>query len=98
MRWPCGAGGEVHEVGIGLLFLVPAPTSMLRRAAFPHRGSGVVVRPDHGRAGPAALGLGIWLATQPGWVHDAAFMLMVIGVTSTLLFNGNPLLRFDAYT
>ena len=95
-RW----GGEVHEVGIGLLFLVPAPyVDASAAAAFPHRRQRAVV----GAAGImvelalAALGLGIWLATQPGWVHDAAFMLMVIGVTSTLLFNGNPLLRFDAY-
>ena len=42
-------------------------------------------------------GLLVWLNTQPGTVRDAAFMLMIIGVSSTLLFNGNPLLRFDAY-
>lgn len=95
-RW----GGEVREIGMGLLFLMPAPyVDASAATAFPHRRQRAVV----GAAGImvemalAALGLGVWLATQPGWVHNAAFMLMFIGVTSTLLFNGNPLLRFDAY-
>lgn len=95
-RW----GGEVHEIGIGLLFLVPAPyVDASAATAFPQRRQRALV----GAAGImvelalAALGLGVWLFTQPGWVHNAAFMLMTIGVTSTLLFNGNPLLRFDAY-
>jgi putative peptide zinc metalloprotease protein len=95
-RW----GGEVHEVGIGLLFLTPAPyVDASAASAFPRRLQRAMV----GAAGimvelaVAALGLGLWLTTQPGWVHDAAFVLMTIGVTSTLLFNGNPLLRFDAY-
>jgi putative peptide zinc metalloprotease protein len=95
-RW----GGEVHEVGIGLLFLMPAPyVDASAATAFPHRLQRAMV----GAAGimvelaVAALGLGLWLTTQPGWVHNAAFVLMTIGVTSTVLFNGNPLLRFDAY-
>jgi putative peptide zinc metalloprotease protein len=95
-RW----GGEVHEFGIGLLFLVPAPyVDASAATAFPQRAQRAIV----GAAGImvelalAALGLGVWLVTQPGWVHNTAFMLMTIGVTSTLLFNGNPLLRFDAY-
>ncbi len=95
-RW----GGEVPEIGIGLLLLVPAPyVDASAASAFPNRmhravvgAAGIMVE-----LGLAALALGIWLATQPGWVHDAALMVMVIGVTSTLLFNGNPLLRFDAY-
>jgi putative peptide zinc metalloprotease protein len=32
-----------------------------------------------------------------GIVRDAAFATMVIGGVSTVLFNGNPLMRFDAY-
>jgi putative peptide zinc metalloprotease protein len=37
------------------------------------------------------------MLTQPGLVHNLAFGVMFIGSVSTLLFNGNPLLRFDAY-
>jgi putative peptide zinc metalloprotease protein len=95
-RW----GGEVHEAGMGLLFLVPAPyVDASAAAAFPRRAQRAMV----GAAGIvvelslAALAFCVWLATQPGLVHSAALGVMVIGAGSTLLFNGNPLLRFDAY-
>lgn len=95
-RW----GGQVHEVGIGLMLLVPAPyVDASAASAFTSRAQRALV----GAAGVmvelalAALGLLVWLATQPGLVHHTAFTVMFIGVASTLLFNGNPLLRFDAY-
>ena len=95
-RW----GGEVHEVGIGLLFFMPAPyVDASAATAFPHRAQRAMV----GAAGViveltlAALGLAVWLLTQPGMVHDVAYGVLFIGSASTLLFNGNPLLRFDAY-
>lgn len=95
-RW----GGEVHEAGIGLLFLVPAPYVDASAAnAFPRRGQRAIV----GAAGIlvelslAALAFCVWLATQAGVVHSTALAVMLVGAGSTLLFNGNPLLRFDAY-
>jgi putative peptide zinc metalloprotease protein len=45
----------------------------------------------------AALALQVWLAVEPGMVRSLAFSVMVIGGVSTLLFNGNPLLRYDGY-
>ena len=95
-RW----GGEVRECGIGLMFLVPAPyVDASAATAFPRRhqrmavgAAGVMVE-----LGLAALGLVLWVLTQPGLVHDAAFVVMAIGAGSTLFFNGNPLLKFDAY-
>lgn len=95
-RW----GGEVHEIGIGLLFLVPAPyVDASAASGFKRRTQRAMV----GAAGViveltfAALGLWAWLLTEPGLVHDTAFTVLLIGSASTLLFNGNPLLRFDAY-
>ncbi len=95
-RW----GGQVHEIGVGLLFLMPAPyVDASAATAFPRRAQRAIV----GAAGVmvelslAALGLWVWLMTQPGWLHNAAFAVMFIGSASTLLFNGNPLLRFDGY-
>jgi putative peptide zinc metalloprotease protein len=95
-RW----GGQVHEVGIGLMFLVPAPyVNASAATAFPRR----LQRAAVGAAGVmveltlAAFGLWVWMLTQPGLVHNLAFGVMFIGSVSTLLFNGNPLLRFDAY-
>ena len=95
-RW----GGEVHEFGIGLFLLVPAPyVDASAATAFIGRTERVVV----GAAGImvelalAAVALALWLATQPGVIHDIAFAVMFIGAVSTLFFNGNPLLRYDGY-
>jgi putative peptide zinc metalloprotease protein len=45
----------------------------------------------------AALALFVWLSVEPGIVRAMAFNVMIIGGISTVLFNGNPLLRFDGY-
>ncbi len=95
-RW----GGEVHEFGIGLFLLVPAPyVDASGASGFSGRTERMVV----GAAGImveltlAALALALWLVTQPGVVHDIAFVTLIIGAVSTLFFNGNPLLRYDGY-
>ena len=95
-RW----GGEVHEVGFSLFVLVPAPyVDASAAAAFSSRLQRAVV----GAAGMmvellvAAAALTVWLNVQPGLLRDLAFVTMFIAGVSTLMFNGNPLLRFDAY-
>ncbi len=45
----------------------------------------------------ASLALMIWLHATPGIGRTIAFNVILIGGVSTLVFNGNPLLRFDAY-
>jgi putative peptide zinc metalloprotease protein len=45
----------------------------------------------------AALALLVWLNVEPGAVRHVAYAVMLVGGVSTLLFNGNPLLRFDGY-
>jgi putative peptide zinc metalloprotease protein len=45
----------------------------------------------------AALAAIIWAYTGPGIVHSLAYNMMFIASVSTVLFNGNPLLRFDGY-
>ncbi|MCK6424947.1 MAG: PqqD family peptide modification chaperone [Burkholderiaceae bacterium] len=95
-RW----GAEVREVGLGLILLTPAPyvdagaaaTFARRRQRIAVSAAGIAVE-----LALAALALGLWLNTAPGWLRDGALALMLIGVTSTLFFNGNPLLRFDGY-
>jgi len=95
-RW----GGEVHEWGLALLVLVPAPyTDASASSGFEQRtqraavaAAGVMVETTL-----AAIALLIWLNIQPGLARDVAFVVMAIGGISTVLFNGNPLLRFDAY-
>jgi len=93
-------GGEVHEMGITLLVLVPVPYVDASAAwAFRDKHKRALV----GAAGiltelfVAALALFVWLTVEPGLVRAAALNIMLICSLSTLLFNGNPLLRFDGY-
>jgi putative peptide zinc metalloprotease protein len=93
-------GGEVHEAGIVLLVLMPIPyVDASASTAFRSRRRRIVVA----AAGMmvelflAGLALFVWLLVEPGLVRDAAWNVMLIGSVSTLLFNGNPLLRFDGY-
>ena len=93
-------GGEVHEMGIMLLVLMPVPYVDASSAnAFPEKRRRVVV----GAAGMvvelfvASLALALWLEMQPGVLRAVLFNVMLIAGVSTVLFNANPLLRFDGY-
>jgi len=93
-------GGEVHEMGIMLLVFMPIPyvdaTSSLsfrdKRRRMLVGAAGILVE-----LFVASLALLIWLNVEPGAISAAAYNVMLIAGVSTLLFNGNPLLRFDAY-
>lgn len=39
----------------------------------------------------------IWYFTKPGVLNSLAFYIMAISFFSTVMFNGNPLMRFDGY-
>jgi putative peptide zinc metalloprotease protein len=94
------AGGEVHEIGIMFLVFVPVPYVDVSSAwGFRDKyqrmmvgAAGIVVEVFLG-----ALALFTWLAVEPGIVHVLAYNVMLVSGVSTLLFNGNPLLRFDGY-
>lgn len=93
-------GGEVHEMGVTLLLLTPVPyVDASASIAFEDKRKRVVV----GAAGIAAelllasAALVLWLLLEPGLPRDAALAVLFIGGVSTLLINGNPLLRFDGY-
>jgi putative peptide zinc metalloprotease protein len=45
----------------------------------------------------AALAMIVWVNAEEGLTRALAFNVMLIGGVSTLLFNGNPLLKFDGY-
>jgi putative peptide zinc metalloprotease protein len=93
-------GGEVHEMGVMLLVMMPLPyVDASAASAFRSKWRRVVV----GAAGMivelflAALALFVWLNVEPGTVRVVAYNVMFIAGVSTLLFNGNPLLRYDGY-
>jgi putative peptide zinc metalloprotease protein len=39
----------------------------------------------------------LWLATHPGWAHDLALQTLLVCTVTTLLFNANPLMKYDGY-
>ncbi|MCP4341532.1 MAG: PqqD family peptide modification chaperone, partial [Desulfobulbaceae bacterium] len=93
-------GGEVHEMGIMLLAFTPIPyVEASASAAFPdkRRRMGVAAAGMAVELFVAALALFLWLNVESGQVSAIAYNVMLVGGVSTLLFNGNPLLRFDGY-
>ncbi len=93
-------GGEVHTMGIMLIVFAPLPymdaTSSWgfrsRRQRILVAASGMIY--EFFAASCAAL---IWANTGPGAIHSLAFNMMMVASISTLLFNANPLLRYDGY-
>jgi putative peptide zinc metalloprotease protein len=93
-------GGEVHEMGVIFLVFMPVPyVDASAASAFRSKWHRVLV----GAAGMltelfiAALCMLVWVMAEPGIVRALAFNVMLIAGISTVLFNGNPLLRFDGY-
>jgi putative peptide zinc metalloprotease protein len=95
-RW----GGEVHEFGVMLMMLYPVPYLDASAAAgFASRWQRAAV----GAAGMmvelllAAAAVWIWVMAEPGAVRALAANVILLAGLSALIFNGNPLLRLDAY-
>lgn len=93
-------GGRCHELGVMLLVGVPCLycdvsdawllPSKWRRMAVSAAGMAVEL------AIAAAAAIVFW-ATSPGPLHSAAWSLVWVTSVGTVLFNGNPLLRYDGY-
>lgn len=94
------AGGEVRELGV--LFLVFTPClycnvsdawllpSRWQRMAISAAGMWVEML-------IAAACVWLWWGSIPGWFHAFCLQIVFISGVSTLLFNMNPLLRYDGY-
>ena len=94
-------GGEVHEMG--WLFLVFAPffycnvtdswtfTNKVQRLLV--TAAGIMTEIIF-----AALAALVWYFTEaPGFVHALSFNIIIACSITTVLFNANPLLKFDGY-
>ena len=93
-------GGSVHEMGVMFLVFAPIPyVDASSSSAFRSKYKRAVV----GMAGMltevflAALAMYVWVLAEPGIVRAMAFNTMLIAGISTVIVNGNPLLRFDGY-
>lgn len=93
-------GGPVHTIGIMFLVFTPLPYMDASSSwSFRNKWHRTLV----GSAGMiielfiAAVSAVVWANTGEGFLHSMSFNLMVIGSVSSLVFNANPLLKFDAY-
>ncbi len=93
-------GGEVHDIGIMFLVFMPVPyVDASAASSFERRYQRMVV----GAAGMivevfiAAIALHLWLELEMGLARTLLYNVMLIAGVSTLLFNANPLLKFDGY-
>lgn len=92
--------GSVREIGLLLIFFMPVPyvdaSSSYRFVSKWHRAAvsaaGIMAELLLG-----ALAMYVWLWAEAGTVRALAFNVILISGVSTLLINGNPLMRYDGY-
>ncbi|MDG2223395.1 MAG: hemolysin D [Rubripirellula sp.] len=94
-------GGECHEIGFMLLVFTPCLYCNVSDSwMLPNKWKRVWI----GAAGIyvemilASIAAYIWYFTEQGTtINDLCLNMMFLNVVSTVLVNGNPLLRFDGY-
>lgn len=93
-------GGEVHELGLMMLVFAPVPyVDASASIAFRSKWRRALV----GAAGMlteifiAAVAMLLWALVEPGLVRSLLYQTILIAGISTVVFNANPLLRFDGY-
>lgn len=93
-------GGNVYEMGVTVLAFTPVPyVDASAAAAFSDRTRRIMVSAIGMMVDLALAGIGllVWLNTGPGLLNTIAFATLFLGGVSSILFNGNPLLRYDGY-
>ncbi len=93
-------GGEVHELGFMLLVFTPCLYCNVSDSwMLPNKWQRVWI----GAGGIyvemilASIAAYTWYFTEPGMLNDLCLNMMFLNIVSTVVVNGNPLLRFDGY-
>jgi putative peptide zinc metalloprotease protein len=93
-------GGECHELGAMMLVFTPALYCNVSDSwMLPNKYHRAAI----GAAGMyvelflASCATFVWWYSQPGLLNSICLSVMFICSVSTIVFNGNPLLRFDGY-
>jgi putative peptide zinc metalloprotease protein len=93
-------GGECHELGFMMLVFTPALYCNVSDSwMLPNKYHRAAI----GAAGMyvelflASCATFVWWYSQPGLLNSICLSVMFICSVSTIVFNGNPLLRFDGY-
>lgn len=93
-------GGECNEMGLMLLIFTPClycdvtdswmVENKWKRAMIASAGIWFELI-------AAASCMWVWWFTNPGILHSLCFNAVLVGTIGTFVFNGNPLLKYDAY-
>lgn len=93
-------GGECHEIGFMLLVMTPVMYCTTSDSwILPNRWHRIAI----GAAGMylelflAAICTFVWWFTNPGTLHYLALNVMFLSSVTTIVFNINPLLKYDGY-
>ena len=93
-------GGAAPDMGVMFMVMLPMPyVDASAAAGFRSRLRRVTV----GAAGMlvetalAAVAMYVWVVVEPGLVRALAFNVLFAASVTTVLFNGNPLMRYDGY-
>ena len=93
-------GVAVHEMGLMFLVLAPVPyvdASAANAIRSKWQRAFVGLAGMWAELALAALALYVWLLVEPGAVRALLHSVMLVAGVSTVVFNANPLLRFDGY-
>lgn len=93
-------GGNVRVFGIMFLVLMPVPyvdASSANLFRFAHQRIAVAAGGVMAELLVASFAMWLWLLAEPGLLHAWAYVTMLLVLVSSLMFNLNPLMRFDAY-
>jgi putative peptide zinc metalloprotease protein len=93
-------GGEVHEVGMMMLVFTPYFFVNVSDCwVLPDRNKRILISAAgiYVELVLASLATFLWAVVQPGPLQQILWNIMVIASISTLIFNANPLMRFDGY-
>lgn len=92
--------GSCHETGMMMLIMIPVPyVDASHATSLPSRKERMFI----GAAGMmselfvAAIAIWLWSWTGPGVARAALHQIVILAGVTTLLFNANPLVRFDGY-
>jgi len=93
-------GGECHEIGLMLLVFTPCLYCNVSDSwMLPNKWHRAFI----GAAGMyvelflASIATFLWWFSEPGLLNQICLSVMFVCSVSTVVFNGNPLLRFDGY-
>ena len=96
-----GAAGECHELGIMLIVLLPIPYVDASSAwTLRSRWKRIIVNAGgmHFELAIASVAAMVWAATASGTQLNAlAYNIVFLASVTTIIFNANPLLRYDGY-